>query len=121
MARGRILCFQQITDSRNLDINECLPVLSERIEKIKKLLNIEGIHIEVGEPYLIDWTETIDEDNIKNAKENPSMKDYYLKDIGKKKIQYRANFKIEKNTRKITWNDIYKLINSVKAVPYNFR
>ena len=35
-------------------------------------------------------------------------------------IQYRANFYITKRTRKVTWDDIYELVNSIKAVPYKF-
>lgn len=33
----------------------------------------------------------------------------------------RANFRVKKYTRKVTWNDIFELVNSVKAVPYNFK
>ena len=117
---SRTLTFQQITDSRDMELEKCLPELESRIQKLENLLNIEGVKVRIGEPYLIDWTDTMNEYNKKLAKENPYMKDYYLRNVNKKQIQYRANFRIKKNTRKITWNDIYKIVNSVKAVPYSF-
>lgn len=94
---SRTLHFQQITDSRFEPIEECLPILQERVDRIKELLNIEGVTVNVDDPYLIDW---------RNTSEN--------------NIQYRANFYITKRTRKVTWNDIYGLVNSIKAVPYKF-
>ena len=39
---SRTLYFQQITDSRFETIEKCLPILQERINRIKKLLNIES-------------------------------------------------------------------------------
>ena len=94
---SRTLYFQQITDSRFEPIEKCLPILQERIGRIKELLNIEGVSITVEEPYMVDW---------RNTTEN--------------NIQYRANFYITKRTRKVTWDDIYELVNSIKAVPYKF-
>ena len=117
---GRTLKFEQITDSRFTPEEECLPILQERIMKIKELLNLDGVSVDIGEPYLIDWTETNREWSIKAAKENPAMRDYYLKEAEKSHIQYRANFYVKKKTRKVTWNDIYRLVNTVKAVPYDF-
>jgi len=95
---SRTLHFQQITDSRFEPIENCLPILQERINRIKELLNIEGVSITIEEPYIVDW---------RNTSEN--------------NIQYRANFYITKRTRKVKWDDIYELVNSVKAVPYKFR
>ena len=94
---ARTLYFQQITDSRFTDPENCLPMLEERVKKIKHLLSIEGVELKIGKPYLIDWTDT-SENNI----------------------QYRVDFMVKKSTRKVTWNKIYGLINSVKAVPYKF-
>jgi len=93
------LYFQQITDSRFKKEEDCLPVLKERIEKLKKLLDIESLNIIVSEPKLLEWGKA------EGVEEH---------------IQYRADFIIEKKTRKITWNDIYKIVNSVEAVPYKF-
>ena len=122
MARNRVLTFQQITDSRDINIDKCLTVLNERIEGIKKLLDIEGVEVEASDPYLIDWTETMSKHyrDLAAKVENLEQKARLLKDANIKQIQYRANFYIKKNTRKVTWNDIYKLVNSVKAVPYDF-
>jgi hypothetical protein len=94
MRKRRTLVFQQITDSRFMEKEKCLPVLIDRIGKIKQLLDIDGVFVDVGEPYLLNWGDN---------------------------IQYRADFYIWKNTRKTTWNDIYGLVNSVKPVPYEFR
>ena len=94
---SRTLYFQQITDSRFEPIEKCLPILQERINKIKELLNIEGVNVKIEEPYMVDW---------RNTSEN--------------NIQYRVNFYVTKTTRKLTWNDIYNLINSIKPVSYKF-
>ena len=119
---GRKLVFQQITDSRNMDIEKCLPELETRIQKLEKLLNIEGVDVKIGDPYLIDWTESMGKYYKELAEKTtiPEQKERLLKLANTKQIQYRANFRIKKSTRKITWNDIYKIVNSVKAVPYNF-
>lgn len=96
---SRKLYFQQITDSRFMNKEDCLPILNERIEKLKKLLDIENLNITVSEPRLLEWGKA------EGVEEH---------------IQYRADFIIEKKTRRVTWNDIYKIVNSVKAVPYKF-
>jgi hypothetical protein len=93
----RTLYFQQITDSRFTSEEKCLPILQESINKIKELLNIEGVNVKIEEPYMVDW---------RNTSEN--------------NIQYRVNFYVTKTTRKLTWNDIYNLINSIKPVSYKF-
>jgi len=113
---SRRLYFQQITDSRFMEEEECLPVLQERIEKIKRLLDIEGVSVTVGKAYFLDWTEEVQKiyDENKNY-----YSDNYKRPI--REIQYRADFYVTKTTRKVTWNDIYKLVNSVKAVPYDFK
>jgi len=96
---SRKLYFQQITDSRFMNEEDCLPILNKRIKELKKLLDIENVNVTVSDPMLLEWgkAEGVDEH-----------------------IQYRADFVIEKKTRKITWNDIYKIVNSIEAVPYKF-
>ena len=89
---SRTLYFQQITDSRFEPIEKCLPILQERIGRIKELLNIEGVSITVEEPYMVDW---------RNTTEN--------------NIQYRANFYITKRTRKVTWDDICQLPQPIEV------
>ncbi len=107
---SRTLHFQQITDSRFMDRKKCLPVLNDRIQKIKELLNIENVTVEIGKPYLLEWGD--------KTKEEKGRDGY---DTDNYNIQYRANFRVKKYTRKVTWNDIFELVNSVKAVPYNFK
>lgn len=96
---SRKLYFQQITDSRFMNKEDCLPTLNDIVEKLKKLLDIENLNITVSDPRLIEWGKA------EGVEEH---------------IQYRVDFIIEKKTRKVTWNDIYKIVNSVKAVPYKF-
>lgn len=87
----KTLHFQQITDDRFDD--NILDLLNSRIEKIEELLDIEGVEsVIVTNPRLIYFGDS---------------------------KQYRSNFYVRKN-RKITWNQIYGIVNSVKAVPYKF-
>lgn len=114
--RQRILFFEQITDSRFMDRKECLPMLQERIKKIKELLNIDGVQVNIGEPYFLEWGNKEDEGKLPPYhKSNPSNFDTDMYHI-----QYRAKFWITKDTRKISWDDVMGAINSVKAVPYDF-
>jgi hypothetical protein len=115
MGRGRILIFEQITDSRSMKRKDCLPVLEERVEKIKKLLDIEDVSVDAGEPRLIVWG-----DKEKEGKNLTPYQEKHGYDSDSYHIQYRVEFLVRKNTRKTTWNDIYGLVNSVKAVPYTF-
>lgn len=34
--------------------------------------------------------------------------------------QWRQRYFIQKSGRQLTWNDVYKAINKIKAVPYSF-
>ena len=87
----RTLYFEQITDDRfDKDIYN---LLENRVKKLKELLNIDGVEVNTGFIYDVDF-------------ENNQ--------------QFRCKFYITKTTRKVTWNDIYKIVNSVKAVPYTF-
>ncbi len=89
----RILTFTQITDSRfDTDV---AATMRERKRKIISLLknmeNVEVSHDVERQVSFPDGTE-----------------------------QYRCNFVVKKSGKKTTWNDIYKAVNSVKAVPYKF-
>lgn len=101
---GRRLYFQQVTDSRSEE--NILELLTERVNKLKELLNIEGVEVLATEPELIEW----------NYRDWSSLLKCYID----KHYQYRSSFFVTKNTRKLSWNDIYKIVNSVKAVPYSF-
>lgn len=87
----RTLYFEQITDDRfDKDIYN---LLENRVKKLKELLNIDGVEVNTG----------------------------FIYDVGSENNQQcRCKFYITKTTRKVTWNDIYKIVNSVKAVRYTF-
>lgn len=89
----RTLVFEQITDSRfNNDIEA---LLDKRVKELENIFaNIIGVTM-----YHTNKRKIIFDDNI---------------------YQYRTTFYIQKDTNKITWNDIYKLVNSIKPVPYKF-
>lgn len=91
----RTLCFVQVTDSR-LDENP-KELLEERIKQLEERLNIEGVTCTHTDPKFIDWSHT--------------------EEGG---YQWRSFFYVKKNTRKVTWNDIYDIVNSVHAAPYEF-
>jgi hypothetical protein len=87
----KILYFEQTTDDRfDKDIYN---LLNKRVEKLKELLTIDGVEVKTGTIYNVDF--------------------------GTNK-QYRCKFYVSKKTKKTTWNDIYKIVNSVKAVNYKF-
>lgn len=88
----RTLTFVQITDSRFEPAETVLDTLNARIAAIKEKLNLPGIQLHVSSPWLVDWDDH---------------------------IQYRTRFRVTKD-RRITWNAIYELVNSVHAVPYKF-
>lgn len=89
---ARILFFEQITDDRQ--DKDIYNLLEHRVNKIKELLDIDGVEVSTGNIYDVDF---------------------------RTNKQCRCKFYIKKNTRKVTWNDIYGLVNSVKPVPYTFR
>jgi len=113
---SRRLYFQQITDSRFTPADECLPLLNSIVNQLKELLTIEGVEINISETRFIDWT-----NESKAHREKLRRQGYKIEEPEEEKqIQYRVDFYVTKTTRKISWNDIYKLVNSVKAVSYQF-
>lgn len=91
----RTLTFEQIVDSR---FNEDMTDLKQRHTNLMELLNNqESLTVKHGQIYEVDFT---------NTSEN--------------NMQYRIEYWIEKRGRKLTWNDVYSIVNSVKAVPYKF-
>lgn len=88
----RALYFTQITDDRFN--NNIYNLLQKRVLNLKQLLNIQGLKVSNSEIYKVEF------------------------DTNK---QYRCDFMITKTTNKITWNDIYKIVNSINAVPYRFK
>lgn len=105
---GKVLYFEQITDDRfDADIYN---LLEKRVAKIKELLDIDGIEVTSFPIEKIHFNEHIN-----------YWKDGTIAYISPANNQCRCGFYIKKNTRKISWNDIYRLVNSVKAVSYKFR
>ena len=93
----RTLRFTQITDSRlEENIKE---LILQRIAKLEKLFApIEGVTFTHDEPRHLDWN------NVP----------------GEGGEQYRVTCYVTKNTRKVTWESVYELVNSVKACYYEY-
>lgn len=92
---GRILRFQQIVDSR-MDKGteaELKEMLANRNLKLGEALMAMGLTVSITEPVKYEFPDG---------------------------IQYRSSYSVQKNTRKITWNDVYGTVNRYKAVPYHF-
>lgn len=87
----RKLVFEMISDSRFEDYQK---VGRARCAEVRKKLDIDGI--------------TLEYDTLR----------HYEFDGGK---QLRQKFYVSKNTRGITWQDVMKLVNSVRAVPYSWK
>lgn len=104
---SRTLYFQQITNDREL--------LKERVRLLKNKLNIEGLKVEIGTPYELDFEEIVSTNGAKWV----VLADKSTYDVINIK-QWRVSFYIQKNTRKLTWNDVYGIVNSVNPVPYKF-
>ena len=104
---GRTLYFTQITDDRfDKDIRA---LLEERCERLKELLCIEGVDV------VVFPIENIHFEGHTEYWENGTIA--YTTSGNN---QCRCRFEISKNNREVSWNDIYAIVNSVKAVPYAF-
>lgn len=103
----RTLYFTQITDDRfDENIKE---LLEKRVKKIKELLDINGVEViisDIEDIYFEGNTIYYEDGNVAYQTEPNN--------------QCRCRFQVRKTTRKVTWNDIHDLVNSVKAVSYNF-
>lgn len=93
MMKMRQLTFEQIADSR---FNEDENTLLERNSRLKSIFYQEKNIIFLYGPIR------------KITFENEKV------------TQYRIRYLITKIGRKPTWNAVYKMVNSVKAVPYHF-
>lgn len=104
---SRTLYFEQITDDRfDTNIKE---LLENRVEKLKNLLNIDGVEVKVFLLRLVHFDE-----------HTGYWEDGTVAYVAPASNQYRCRFEIRKNTTKVSWDDIYKIVNSVKAVSYHF-
>ncbi len=89
---SRTLFFEQVVDVET--VNNAKLDLQERINKLAELLNIDGVSFAHDDIRPLGFPEGFP--------------------------QYRVRCYITKSTRKVTWDDIYGIVNSVKACYYKF-
>lgn len=90
----RTLTFEMIGDSR-FDGENFLEVGKELSDRVKELLgNIDGVKLEYDRALRYECSTC---------------------------EQVRQRFYVKKTTRKPTWNDIMKIVNSVEAVNYSWK
>ncbi|WP_137297202.1 hypothetical protein [Psychromonas sp. SP041] len=93
---ARALCFEQIVDTRN---EGCLEDLVKiKIGIINKLEQFENINITLNDVRELEFNEG----------------------AGQMNTSYRQQYQIDKVGRAPTWNEVIKVINSIKAVRYTF-
>ena len=86
------LHFQQIADSRFGENEESL---NSKIKGVlENLGKLPGVHVDVGKPGSLSFD-------------------------GNSTAQYRADFWVTKN-RQTTWEQVYRAVNAICAVPYRF-
>ena len=90
---SRTLTFQFINDTRFTDTPKQW-VKDKTLELENKFNTLHGVELK-QEPI----REVIFNDNV---------------------ISYRKRFYVNKQNRKITWNNIYEVINSISPQPYDF-
>lgn len=89
----RCITFEQIVDSRFDDISKGEKILNDRKNEIIELCG-DDFSVYTNKIKFLDW--------------------------GDDESQYRQRYYIRKNNNNVSWNDLYKIVNSVKAVPYKF-
>lgn len=104
---ARTLYFEQITDDRfDKDIRS---LLEERVDKLRELLIIDGVETTIFPINEIHFNESTE-----------YYKDGTVACVIPANNQCRCRFEIKKTTKKVSWADIYRIVNSVKPVPYAF-
>lgn len=88
------LTFEQIVDSRFDDISKGEEILNQRRNKIISLCG-NDFTVLTDDIRFLDW--------------------------GNGESQYRQKYYIKKNSNNKSWNDLYKIVNSVCPVPYKFK
>ena len=89
----KCVTFEQIVDSRFDDISKGEKILNDRKDEIIELCG-DDFSVYTNKIEFLDW--------------------------GDDESQYRQRYYIRKNNNNVSWNDLYKIVNSVKAVPYKF-
>lgn len=87
----RTLTFEQIEDTRFNGTKTSLELKNATL--LSKLENLIGVSVK--------------SDPIRTLSKNGEY-------------SFRQRYYVQKLGRKTTWNDVYKTVNSVKAVPYDF-
>ena len=98
---NRTLTFTQICDSRFNKTEDDLKLINTKL--LKELNNINGLKVKV--------------DNIRHVE---FKKEHNAESEHKHDISFRQNYYTQKNTLKTTWNDIFNIINKVRAAHYSF-
>ena len=88
-APKEVLKFQQTTDSRY--DKDAYMLLQKRLKELENKLNIKGVKFDYSEPSWIP---------------------------GDGYDQWVSNCTVKKTAKNITWENIYEIVNSIKAVPY---
>lgn len=89
----RCVTFEQIVDSRFENISKGEQILQDRKDEIIELCG-NNFSVYTQRIKFYDWPDG--------------------------ETQYRQRYFVRKNNNQVTWNDLYKIVNSVKAVPYDF-
>ena len=87
------ISFQQISDSR-FKGNTKAKMLKNVKQIVKNLKALPGVTVKVGKPRKVVW-----------GPPEPN-------------IQWRVDFYVVKEGRATTWDDVYRAVNKVKAVPF---
>ena len=88
-APKEVLKFQQTTDSRY--DKDAYMLLQKRLKELENKLNIKGVKFDYTEP---SWVPCDGYD------------------------QWVSNCTVKKTAKNVTWENIYEIVNSIKAVPY---
>lgn len=107
MKKSRILTFTISTERKSHIKDGCMWVIDETIEDTQKrhIKNINELDTLLKKICTFEHYE---------------MKAWHFMDGSLERISYDTTYFIYEKNKGITWNDIYKTVNSVKAVPYKF-
>jgi hypothetical protein len=94
MPRSRTLIFKFTTDERMGGTREKLELMDYKLNEL--FSDIQGIELKSSDIYKLGGSSDYDT------------------------IQWRKEYSIRKTTNKLTWNDIYKIVNKVQATRYRF-
>ena len=93
---SKTLFFEQIVDERleNEPKEDLKEILVKRNEALGADLRALGLAVKISEPERIEFSDG---------------------------IQFRSIYSVQKNTRKVTWKDVFKVVNAYKSARYYFK